>query len=128
MQAQLQAQHRDQREAAQREQRERDREQQMADEADAATALWREEMVAAASSGTTGPGQQVQADDEVLQILLATRQQCLRDPAARAALLQLHAGAHGSSSAPPPAEWQQQLGLLFANGDNPKRQHKEDDI
>jgi hypothetical protein len=100
----------------------------MAEEADAATAAWRKEMGVGAT-GANGAGQPViRADDEVLQILLATRQQCLRDLAARAALLQLHAGAHGGSSGPPPAEWQQQLGLLFANGDNPKRRRKHDDI
>ena len=123
VQAQLQER---QREAAEAAQRECDHEQQMADEADAATVAWREEMAAAAAE--PGRVQQAQADDEVLQILLATRQQCLRDPAARAALLQLHAGARSGGGGQQGDGWQQQLGILFADGGDPKRQRKDDDL
>ena len=63
----------------------------MAEEADAATAAWREEMAVATTESDGGGQPANRAGDEVLQILLAARQQCLRDPAARDALLQLHA-------------------------------------
>ena len=100
----------------------------MADEADAATAVWREEMAAAAVA--PGGAQQLQADDEVLPILLATRQQRLHNPEARVALRRLHAGARSGGGGQQGNDWQQQVGLLFASGDgdNPKRQRTEDDI
>ena len=117
-----------QREAAEAEQRERDREQQMAEEADAATVAWREEMAVAATEADGAGQQATRADDEVLPILLATRQQCLRDPAARDALLQLHAGARSGGGGQHNDGWQQQLGILFADGGKAKRQRKEGDL
>jgi hypothetical protein len=125
VQAQLQAR---QREAAAAEQREREREHQAAEEADAATAAWREEM-AVGDAEANGAGQQgIRDNDEVLKILLATRQQCLRDPEARAALLQLHAGARSDGGGQHGDGWQQQLGVLFADGSKAKRQRKEDEL
>ena len=77
----------------------------------------------AEANGEGQPGGR--GDDEVLQILLATRQQCLRDPAARDALLQLHAGARSDGGGQRGEAWQQQLGILFADGGKAKRQRKE---
>ena len=82
--------------------------------------------MAVGDTEANGAGQPaIRADDEVLQILLATRQQCLRDPAARDALLQLHAGARCDGGGQPSDGWQQQLGVLFADGGAAKRQRKE---
>jgi hypothetical protein len=122
VQAQLKARHL---QAAQ-EERERDREHLLAAEADAAAAAWRGGM------GLDGDGDSAMAaasqdDEEVLRILLATRQQCIRDPEARRALLQLHAGANGGGGGQHAEGWQQQLGILFTEGAKPKRQRKEGD-
>jgi len=122
VQAQLKARHL---QAAQ-EERERDREHLLAAEADAASIAWRSEM------GLDGDGDSAmsaasQGDEEVLRILLATRQQCSRDPEARRALLQLHAGANGDGGGQHAEGWQQQLGILFTEGAKPKRQRKEGD-
>jgi hypothetical protein len=68
-----------------------------------------------------------QGDEEVLRILLATRQQCLRDPEARRARLQLHARANGDGGGQHAEGWQQQLGILFTDGAKAKRQRKEGD-
>ena len=127
VQAQLQERQREAA-AAEAEQRERDREQQMAEEADAATVAWREEMAVAATEADGGRQPANSAGDEVLQILLAARQQCLRDPAARDALLQLHAGARSSGGGQRDDGWQQQLGVLFADGGSAKRQRKEGEL
>ena len=105
-----------------------DREQQLANEA-AAAAVELRDGDADVEPLADGSGDAEQTEDGgALQFLLVTRPKCRRDPAARAALLQLHAGACGGSGAPSPAEWQQQVGFLFANGDNPKRQRKNDDM
>jgi hypothetical protein len=95
----------------------------MAAEANEATAAW---------CGTLwhdgGDGSALAADgqgDDVLRILLAARQKCLRDPTARHALLQLHARAGGNGGGQRAEGWQQQLGLLFADGGQPKQQPKE---
>ena len=123
IQAQLLARHRQ----AAEEERERDREHQMAEEADAATAAWREEMGDAGGADGARPAG-VQEDDEVLRILLATRKQCLRDPAARHALLQLHATARDDAGGQHGEGWQKQLGILFADGSKAKRQRKEESL
>ena len=106
------------------EERERDREHQMAEEADAATAAWREEMGDAGGADGARPAG-AQEDDEVLRILLATRMQCLRDPAARHALLQLHATARDDAGGQHGEGWHQQLEIHFADGSKAKRPRKE---
>ena len=95
----------------------------MAAETNAATAAWCEEM-----GHDGGDGSALAADgqgDDVLRILLAARQKCLRDPAARHALMQVHARAGGNGGGQRAEGWQQQLGLLFADGGQPQRQPKE---
>jgi len=96
----------------------------LAAEANAATAAWCEEMGHDGGDGSalSADGQ---GDDEVLRILLSTRQKCLRDPTARHALLQLHARAGGNGGGQRAEGWQQQLGLLFADGGQPQQQPKE---
>ena len=61
----------------------------------------------------------------MLRILLATREQCRRDPAARQALLQLHATARDDAGGQHGEGWQQQLEILFADGSKAKRPRKE---